>query len=394
VKSAVLAVVLLVPTVAVPAMADPQLEPIQPGQSYAIDLYSGVPLGNAAVIATGGASQADSIGSSGTLANPSAPAVRQTTDTDRWNWDYHFDFLLGSLSSDYANSGIPDLSDTHAQTVTAGGSLRIHDWGGAITASYRGTSIDNSMGGQPLEAQSWVVKLAVAKWFPKIDMAIGASLDLALFDVVPQAAGAVSLFSISGSSLEGGAQWIPRRQSFRVGATVVAPVANSKVTVDTCTTDPICPYLPDSVVTPAQFSGGVAYRWAETAWNQQVGGTFRDEVSLTALADVVVTGPSPNAYGLDAFGIEKLERSGRHNAVSVRGGLEYEWLPGRLRLRAGTYWEPNRFEGVPGRMHATMGIEGRALELQAWGRRRGRLTLTADLAAGYRNIGVSIGFWH
>jgi hypothetical protein len=78
----------------------------------------------------------------------------------------------------------------------------------------------------------------------------------------------------------------------------------------------------------------------------------------------------------------------------VRGGLEYEWLPGRLRLRAGSYWEPNRFEGVPGRLHATMGIEGRALEFEAWGRHRGRLTLTADLAAGYRNIGVSIGFWH
>jgi hypothetical protein len=153
-------------------------------------------------------------------------------------------------------------------------------------------------------------------------------------------------------------------------------------------------YLPDRVVTPAQFSAGVAYRWAETAWNQQVGGTFRDEVAVTALADVVITGPSPDAYGLDAFGIEELERSGRHSSISVRGGVEYEWVPGRFRVRGGSYWEPNRFEGVAGRLHATFGIEGRVLEFQAWGRRRGRITLTGDVAAGYRNLGLSIGFWH
>jgi hypothetical protein len=381
---------LLMPAV---AAAGPQLEPIQAGQSYSIDLYSGVPLGNAAVIATGGASQADSIGSSGTLANPSAPAVRPTTDTDVWNWDYHFDFLLGSLSSDYANSGIANLSDQHASTVTAGLSVRVKDWGGAVTATYRATSIDTPATEAPLDAQAWVVKAAIAKWVPSIDFAFGASIDLAVFDIAPRDTGA-SLFTISGSALEAGTQWIPRHQSFRVGATLVAPTSNSKVTVDQCTTQSICSYLPTGVTTPGQLAGGVAYRWAETEWNQTVGGTFRDETSLTALFDVLVTGTSPNAYGLDAFGIERLERSGRHNSVSVRGGFEYEWLPGRLRVRAGSYWEPNRFEGVPGRIHGTFGIEGRAFEFEAWGRRRGRLTLTADLASGYRNLGASIGFWH
>jgi hypothetical protein len=380
--------------VALPALAaaDPTLEPIQPGQSYAIDLYSGVPLGNSAVIATGGASQADSIGSSGTLVNASAPAVRQTTDTDHWNWDYHIDYLFGSLSSDYANSGIANLPDGHAQTITFGGSLRVGDWAGAITASYHTIGIDSSS--SALDAQSWLLKAAVAKWFPSLDMAIGAAVDTGIFDVVPAAAGAAQLFSIQGGGLEAGAQWIPRHQSFRVGASLVTPITGTKVTVDQCTGAAICMDLPDRVVTPAQFSAGVAYRWAESAWNQQVGGTFRDEVAVTALADVVITGPSPDAYGLDAFGIEQLERSGRHNSISVRGGVEYEWVPGRFRVRGGSYWEPNRFEGVAGRLHATFGIEGRVLEFQLWGRRRGRITLTGDVAAGYRNLGLSIGFWH
>jgi hypothetical protein len=33
-------------------------------------------------------------------------------------------------------------------------------------------------------------------------------------------------------------------------------------------------------------------------------------------------------------------------------------------------------------------------EVNVWGRRRGRITLTGDVAERYRNVGVSIGFWH
>lgn len=385
--------VLAVPAVAV---ADPVLEDIQPGQSYAIDLYSGVPLGNGAVIATGGASQANSIGSSGTLVNPSAPAVRPTTDTDHWNWDYHLDYLFGSLSSDYANSGLDRLPDTNASTVTLGGSLRVGSWGGAITASYHSTRIDYDASNQTtaLYARSLQLKAALAKWFPQLDMAMGADIVTALFDVYPDCAGCTQLFSLQGAGLEAGAQWIPRMQSFRLGATVSSQIAGSNITIDDCNAGAICMVLPDRVVAPAQLAAGFAYRWAETPWNRQVGGSFRDEVALTVVGDVVITGPSPDAYGLDAFGIGKLERSGRHNAVSVRGGVEYDWLPGRLRLRGGSYWEPNRFEGVPGRIHATFGIEGRVFEFQAWGRRRGRITLTGDVASGYRNLGLSVGFWH
>ncbi|MEO6771503.1 MAG: hypothetical protein ABI467_00585 [Kofleriaceae bacterium] len=374
------------------AIADPMLSPIQPGQSYAIDLYSGVPLGNSAVIATGGASQADAIGSSGTLVNASAPAVRSTTDTEAWSWDYHVDYLFGSLSSDYANSGIANLPDGHAQTITFGGAVRVHDWAGAITASYHTIGVDSSS--SALDAQSWLIKAALAKWFSTIDTSIGVAIDTGIFDVVPAVAGAASLFSLQGGGLEAGAQWLPRQQRFRIGASLVAPITGSKVTVDQCTGADICMRLPDHVVTPAQLSAGIAYRWAETAWNQQVGGTFRDEVSVTALADLVITGPSPDAYGLDAFGIEQLERSGRHASISVRGGVEYEWVPGRFRVRGGSYWEPNRFEGVSGRLHGTFGIEARVFAFEAWGRRRGRITLTGDVATGYRNLGLSIGLWH
>jgi hypothetical protein len=110
---------------------------------------------------------------------------------------------------------------------------------------------------------------------------------------------------------------------------------------------------------------------------------------------VIVIGPSVNAFGLESFGNQRLQRSGRHTNISVRGGLEYEWLPGRLRVRGGSYWEPGRFVGVSGRMHVTFGIELRILQFWLWSKpRRGRISLTSDLAERYRNGSLSIGFWH
>ena len=79
-----------------PAAADPETSPIT-DSNYSIELYDGVPIGNVALIGMGGATTANAIGTAGTLYNVSAPAVRPTTDTDSWSWDYHLDYLYGSL---------------------------------------------------------------------------------------------------------------------------------------------------------------------------------------------------------------------------------------------------------------------------------------------------------
>ena len=89
-----------------------------------------------------------------------------------------------------------------------------------------------------------------------------------------------------------------------------------------------------------------------------------------------------------------LQATGQHVGVSPRVGAEFEWLPGRLRVRAGSYWEPARFADVNGRIHATLGIEARAFEFSLFGPRRGRITLTGDVASRYNNVGLSVGFWH
>ena len=365
-------------------------------RNYAIELYDGVPLGNSATVAMGGAAAANALGTSGTLINPSASAVRPTTDTDPWSLDYHLDYLSSFASSDYDNNGIEIPGGSGPSLVTFGGGGRARDWGLAITATLASTPLDP---GGALRAQTLHTKVAFAHWVPQLDMAFGIAAQYAEFDLQKSCQGfgcGTTMFSIQGAGLEAGWTWIPRLQSFRIGAAASSHVIGGKVVADQCQDKTNCEgyILPDTVTSPGRFVAGVAYRTSETAWNQLVGGTFRDEPALTLAADLAITGSSDHAYGLEAFGLHQLQPTGRHYAFSPRLGAEWECLPGRLRLRAGSYYEPERYDGVPGRWHGTFGLQVRAFEFHAWGRRRGSITLTGDLAARFQNVGISIGFWH
>ena len=385
----------LITVFAASAHADPETSPIV-DSNYSIELYDGVPLGNSAVVGMGGTAMALAIGTAGTLFNPSAPAVKMTTDTDFWSWDYHLDYLNGTLSNDYDNNGF--VRENGTSVLTAGLGFRVWEIAIAGTATQQFAPVEGTVmtpqGPVPVDASILRLQLALAMWVWPIDTAIGVSLVNARFDLVPQCENCDPLFEVSGVGVEAGATWAPASQDFRIGAAFSTPIYGADV--KGC--DPmVCVgwILPESLVQAWRVAGGGAYRFAESGWNQLVGGHFRDEKSLTVAADVIVTGSTDNAFGLEAFGQHQLQRSGRNVSVGVRAGAEWELLPGRLRLRGGSYWEPSRFIGVPGRLHATAGIEVRVFQFMLWGKpRRGRITLTGDISSSYRNGGLSIGFWH
>jgi hypothetical protein len=384
-------IVALLLLVASPAAAEPETSPIT-DSNYSIELYDGIPIGNIALIGMGGATTALAIGTAGTLYNASAPAVRPTTDTDYWSWDYHLDYVSGGLSTDFDNNGF--VGDTASRQVfTAGLGGRISNWATAITFTSQDSPVAADFNGMGLEASTYRTQFAIAKWWPQIDTATGISLDTAQFDFHPEDE-SQTLMNIAGAGLELGAQWIPSGQDLRIGANVRSPIVGGSLT-GCDPADCVGWTLPERIVTAPRFSAGAAYRFGPTPWNQLVKGFFRDEKAVTVAADVVVTGSTENAYGLEAFGDHMLQRSGRHPSVSIRGGGEWEWKPGRLRIRGGSYWEPGRFVGVPGRLHVTFGLEVRVFEFWFWGRkRRGRISLTADAAKYFSNGGLSVGFWH
>jgi hypothetical protein len=365
-------------------------EPIT-NTDYAIEFYDGVAIGNTQQVGMGGAGAALIVGTSGGLLNPSAPAVRMTTDTDTWSWDYHIDVLTGTYSSDYDNNGARETGGASLVTLGIGG--RYHDWAGAITFTGQTSPVEVDTSTMPaLDAEALRIRFMVGRYVPSKDFALGIGAQTVSFQITPQ--GEESLFQVTGGGLIAGGTWLPKYRSFRAAAAWESPILGADVS-STC--DPMsCQgfILPERVASPWRVVTGFAYRFAETQWNQLVGGIFRDEPSLTLAADVVIAGPSQDAYGIEAFGKGMLQRAGSHTAFSLRGGAEYEWLPGRLRWRGGAYWEPERYEGVGGRVHVTFGVELRVFEFQMWGRRRGRVSFTGDLAARYRNVAVSVGFWH
>jgi len=376
------------------AAADPIVD-----RDYAIELYEGPAIGDSSLVGMGGAGAARLIGSAGALINPAAPAVRRTTDNDRWSWDYHLDYLNGQFSSDYDNNGTVIASGSGAQLFTIGGSVRVGEWAGAATLTGQLAPVDGS--DPPLDAGTLRGKLVIARYFPSIDLAVGLGVQSVSFRL--QDADGNTLFDLTGGGAAAGATWLPREESYRVAVAAETRIIGNQITTSTCdpmacnpSGDPMATsyILPDEVESPGRTLVGFAYRWAPTPWNHQVTTTFRDERSVTGAIDVVIAGSSTNGNGLEAFAMQQLQRAGANVTISPRAGLEVEALPGRLRLRTGSYFEPARFAGVAGRIHGTFGIELRALEFHAWGVRRGKLGAVFDIARKYRNIALSIGFWH
>lgn len=383
-----LPVVVVVVTLAAVRPARAQPYPPITSRAYAIDLYDGVALGNTDMVGMGGAGAAVVLGTAGVLMNPSAIAVRPTTDNDRWSLDYHFSYLTGRYSSDYDNNG--QVASGGAQLITAGLGGRIGNWAAAVTTLLQQTPVaDSSL---TTNALRW--RVVVSTWIPRIDLAVGGGLQTARLELDPSSGPA--LFSISGSGFVAGATWLPRGESYRLGGALDGTIDGGEVKPGTCDDPADCMgyILPARVRSPARLVAGAAYRWAPTVWNQQVATPFRDEPSLTLAADLVVTGSTASGAGVEAFSMHELQPSGRHVVIGVRGGLAYECLPGRLRLRTGSYWEPGRFEGVGGRAHATFGIDLRVLVFPLFGERRGRISLIGDVADRYRNVAIDIGFWH
>lgn len=378
---------------------------------YAIDLYTGGAIGNSRIVGMGGASVATAEGSAGALTNAAAPAVRPATSTTSWDWDFHIDYLSSVRSSDWDNNGESGGSGTGVGSFTAGLAFMLGNWGTALTFTQqtidfriaRDDPATPELETDPAEAGALTGKLAIAYALWHEQITVGGGIRVGTFDVRNQGGslGNRQLFSLTGASLESGVVWRPWLSNLRVGGALAAPVKGKDVTTTGgCTVDDCYGYiLPERIEVPWQVTAGAAYRFAPTQWNQWVGGHWRDERSLTLAADVVITGASPDAYGLEEFANQKLQRSGRDVVVSIRGGAEFEWLPGRLRVRAGSYWEPGRFLDraggeVGGRLHGTFGIEVRWLQFALWGPHRGRISLTGDLASHYTNVGASIGFWH
>lgn len=372
-------------------------------RNYAIDLFFGRAVGSTRIVGMGGAATAMAEGSSGMLANPASPGVRETTSHDIWGVSWHFDAMTPVLGSDYDNNGIVTEDSSFTPSVTAGATLQYRDWGIGLTATSlvsENASVDDRS--RRIRSQALVSQVALARQFLDGDIVIGAAARgvlLTVTDIQPDSKH--RLLELAGGNIEVGAIWKPQGQSTRLGATLRAPVISDETNVEAC--DPLnCVgyVLPSKVNVPWQASVGIARRHGPSPWNRTATTRWVDEKALLWDVDLVITGITPRGAGLEAFGLGKLQPSGRKHSFSVRGGVDYEWIPGRLRIRGGSYFEPGRFrdpEGndIPGRVHLTFGAELRVWQFGFWNQDyRLQISTTSDVAKKFGNSGISIGFWH
>jgi hypothetical protein len=118
---------------------------------------------------------------------------------------------------------------------------------------------------------------------------------------------------------------------------------------------------------------------------------------LLLSAETIFVGPTENGVGMESFLSSSEHASGRDVTVGFRAGIEGEPIAHWLQMRAGTYFEPSRFEGVPYRVHGTLGADVRLVSWDLFGLLEEftlRAGASADVAERYLNVGVGIGLWH
>jgi hypothetical protein len=113
---------------------------------------------------------------------------------------------------------------------------------------------------------------------------------------------------------------------------------------------------------------------------------------------VLITGAASNAVGLESFLSQSVNHSGEHVVVSLRLGAEMGLIPNFMRLRAGTYLEPTRFETSSPRPHYTGGFDVRLGKWNVFGLwpddYQWRLAVGSDVARDYSTLGVTVAGWY
>jgi hypothetical protein len=113
-----------------------------------------------------------------------------------------------------------------------------------------------------------------------------------------------------------------------------------------------------------------------------------------------ISGPVDDAVGVESFLQRYVDRSGRRTVVSPHVGVESEVISNWLKLRAGAYGEPTRFDNARSapRLHTTLGLEQKLFNWRVFGLYEDgtawRIHGAVDLSERYFGFSGSVGVWH
>jgi hypothetical protein len=126
--------------------------------------------------------------------------------------------------------------------------------------------------------------------------------------------------------------------------------------------------------------------------------TSMNKFYVQVAGSMLVSGSVEDAVGVESLVSQTVNRSGQRTVASPRFGVESGVFPTWLKVRAGTYMEPTRFDGSTPRVHATAGLDLKLLVWNVFGfwpnDYMWRLGLGGDAARNYYTWGVTIAGWY
>ena len=115
-------------------------------------------------------------------------------------------------------------------------------------------------------------------------------------------------------------------------------------------------------------------------------------------ASMLLSGSVDTAVGIESLLTQKVNRSGQRVVSSPRFGVECGLVPEWIKLRAGSYLEPTRFETSDMRVHGTAGIDLKLFRWNVFGAwpddYMWRIGLGGDASTRYYTFGLSVGGWY
>jgi len=353
--------------------------------NYNLDLRSGPIIGSARQVALGGAYIGVAEGITSLNSNPAGVAFRLERSKTEFDWDWTVG-LNNLKSNDFDNNGQspPDYKSHRIRSLGLMG--QYGPWGIGALNNSEILALDGSSGNQDEYVLS-TTSLALGRQFLDRELTMGVGMRATMTKLQNQPFDA-TLGKISGTGWDVGGVWNPERGPFRLGAAYSSSISSDQP-LDNTSGSPVTVnglIIPQQVILPATLGVGLSYAVESAPF-------WKDHKWLLA-SDLLFTESSENAVGVESVLAQKMQPVGTHDTTSVRLGSELETLPGRLRLRLGSYYEPSNYEGVPSRTHLTGGFEVRMFHTSLWGEYDWSLTYTVDSARDYLNMFVALGFWY
>jgi len=377
--------------------------PVRRGRMY---LSSGLLVGSTRLVSLGGAYVGIAEGAAAFTSNLATLAHRKPSQSDDWAVDVavsYVDIPLGNpAEQDFDNNGISDQARLVRQ-LASGLFLQFRNFG---VGGYNRTTFLRYCLLEPCSDGDTSVILA--------NDAIAGAMALGADEVIL----ALGLYSTTGEFRRGSGVWTygsfgltfdalvrPVDRNFRIGLSLKPQVAarllsragdfGGRIPFEAL----VSPFVASLGGSVRLGPGSERYNRLSVAKLRELGIPAEEQEGppsaapagrwlLTAQLDVLA--PVEDAVPIRSFVDQGTPPVvARRTQLAVRAGVEHETLPGRLRLRAGSYLEPSPFEGRPPRLHATGGFELFLLRhIENWA-----LSFSFDFADRYSDFGASIGFW-